>query len=636
MVEADSSNAEMRVGNLALRVNAYNCLLGLKTFIVPLQTCSVNEDFIMYNGGTHTSMSRTAVEQIKERLNIVDVVGAYVELHKAGKSYKGKSPFTQEKTPSFFVSADRGVYFCFSTQKGGDMFTFIQEMEGVDFKGALKILAEKAQVELVPEDPRLRDARETEYALLEAAAQYFFDTRERSPHADEYVKTRGVSEFTIRAWRIGYAPDEWRALRSHLMEKGFTEKDIMRAGLIKQPEEGKESYDVFRDRIMFPIMDTSGRVVAFSGRTLKKEDGVPKYVNSPETDLYKKSEILYGYDRAKNSIRQYDFSLLVEGQFDLVMSHQAGYTNTVAVSGTAFTDHHLALLMRLSNRAVLALDADRAGLAAVKRVSAMMLAKGMDVKVAEMPFGKDPADVVRQDPQELKHAIGKAVHVIEFLLKVLKDDTKDDRAYKLTVREELLPLLRSIQSRIDREHFEGVVALAIGTTKDAVHYEVERLPESASKETVVSAPKVSAPKTMDTQGATRRTGIVHHLFAFHEALDESRATMRTELMLHLERLLSKEELDELKNKKGTPELERAFFEAESKIASLHPKELVSDLSNTLTTLAHLIARERLAYHRQMQQEAEQIGDEARVNAESLASKEAQNLLASTIDLSLES
>ena len=247
------------------------------------------------------------------------------------------------------------------------MFTFIEKMEGVDFKGALKILAEKANVELVPEDPKKRDARETQYALLEEATQYFFKERDAHAHVNEYIEKRGVKMNTIHAWRIGYAKDEWRALRSFLKEKGFNDEQMLKTGLIKKADGGKEPYDVFRDRIMFPIFDSSGRVVAFSGRTLKTETGIPKYVNSPETELFIKSEILYGYDKAKNGIRQYEFSLIVEGQFDLVLAHQAGNTNTVAVSGTALTKHHIMLLLRLSKNAVLALDADRAGISAVKR-----------------------------------------------------------------------------------------------------------------------------------------------------------------------------------------------------------------------------------------------------------------------------
>jgi len=574
-------------------------------------------------------MALTAVEQIKERLSILDVVGAYVELHKAGKSYKAKSPFTTEKTPSFYVSPDRGVYFCFSTQKGGDMFTFIQEMEGVDFKGALKILAEKAQVELVAEDPKKRDARDTAYALLEEATKFFFEMRETNAHAHGYIIDRGVTEITIRTWRIGYAPDEWRSLKQHLMDKGFSESDIMRAGLIKQPEEGKESYDVFRDRIMFPIMDPSGRVVAFSGRTLKKEEGIPKYVNSPETELYKKSEILYGYDRAKNGIRHYDFSLIVEGQFDLVLSHQAGYTNAVAVSGTAFTPHHLMLLTRLSNRAVLSLDADRAGIAAMKRSAVPMLQNGMDVKVAEMPQGEDPADVVRRDPAEFKKLIAASTHVIEFLLCVYKGTAKDERTYKLSVREGITPLLIAIPNRIDREHFEGVVALAIGTTKDAVHFEVERQSELVHES---ARPLANADPESKQPVASRRDALIEHLYAYTKVLDDAHETARDSIHAHLTSLLSPEELKLVEERVTSPEVQRVLFAVETHIESQSRKELMSDLSSMLTLLAHGIAREKLAKYKTIMQVAERDGDTEALKEAIEATKNAQNILSKTIEI----
>lgn len=570
-----------------------------------------------------------AVQQIKERLSIIDVVGAYVELHKAGKSYKGKSPFTTEKTPSFYVSPDRGVYFCFSTQKGGDMFTFIEEMEGVDFKGALKILAEKAQVELVAEDPQKRDARETMYALLEEATKFFFDARETNARAYGYVTDRGVTEITIRTWRIGYAPDEWRSLKEHLMKKGYRESDIMRAGLIKQPDAGRESYDVFRDRIMFPIMDPSGRVVAFSGRTLKKEEGTPKYVNSPETELYKKSEILYGYDRAKNGIRHYDFSLIVEGQFDLVLSHQAGYTNAVAVSGTAFTPHHLMLLTRISNRAVLSLDADRAGIAAMKRSAVPMLQNGMDVKVAEMPQGEDPADVIRRDPAEFKKHIAASTHVIEFLLRVYKNLAKDDRTYKLSVRDGITPLLVAIPNRIDREHFEGVVAAAIGTTKDAVHFEVERQSELAHE-----APRPTSPADPESKqpAASRRDALIDHLFAYTQTLDDTFETAKETILAHLSSLLGPEEYASVEGKVSSPEMQRVFFAVETHIESQSRKELMSDLSSMLTLLAHGIAREKLTAYKAQMLEAEQSGDEEALKEAIEATKNAQNILSKSIDI----
>jgi DNA primase len=272
-------------------------------------------------------MTGDSVERIKEKLSIVDVISPYVELHKAGKNFKGKSPFTSEKTPSFYVSPDRGMYYCFSSSQGGDIFTFVEKMEGVDFKGALKILAEKAGVELVPEDPKKRDWRGTLYQVLEEATKFFELELGKSKDAQEYLQKRKVNSDTKTNWRIGYAPNDWRQLREYLTQKGFADKALLEAGLVKQAEGGKQPYDVFRDRVMFPIMDPSGRVIGFSGRILSKDSEAPKYVNSPETQLFNKSEALFGYDKAKHGIHKLDFSLIVEGQFDVVLSHQAGYKN---------------------------------------------------------------------------------------------------------------------------------------------------------------------------------------------------------------------------------------------------------------------------------------------------------------------
>ncbi len=443
--------------------------------------------------------SGDAKEQIKERLSIVDVVSPYVELSPAGKSLKGKSPFTTEKTPSFFVSPDRGMYYCFSTSKGGDIFTFIEEMEGVDFKGALKILAEKAGVELVPEDPRKKSEREQLFAVLEAAAAWFEEQRKGQKVVNEYLEKRGVSEKSMTLWRLGYAPNEWRALREALQLLGFTDEVMKKAGLIKG-EAGKEPYDVFRDRVMFPIFDASSRVIAFSGRLLSKDTEAPKYVNSPETELFNKSEALYGYNLAKEGMRKLDFALIVEGQFDVVLSHQAGYKNTVAVSGTALTPYHVALLQRLTQRVVLSLDADKAGIAAVKRAASVMLPRGIDLKVVSLPLGKDPADMVLEDIAGFKRAIAKASHVVPFLLEVVRENTKDERAFKLQAQEEVLPMLPLISNAIDREHFEGVIADVLKTRKEAVHEELVRLkakerPQTKPQRTAVVAIQSSAAVT---------------------------------------------------------------------------------------------------------------------------------------------
>lgn len=581
------------------------------------------------------TMSRTAVEQIKDRLTIVDVVGSYVELKPAGKNFKARSPFTNEKTPSFYVSPDRGMYYCFSSQQGGDMFTFVEKMEGVDFKGALKILADRAHVELIPEDPKKRDERETEYALLEEATQYFFRARERAPLVDAYILDRGVTMQTIHAWRIGYAQDEWRALRSHLAGKGYTDAQMLSAGLIKKTEGGKEPYDVFRDRIMFPIFDTSGRVVAFSGRTLKKEEGIPKYVNSPETDLFKKSEILYGYDKAKAGIRHFDFSLLVEGQFDLVLAHQAGYTNTVAVSGTAFTEEHLALLRRLSERVVLALDSDRAGVTAVKRVAGMMLTRGMDVKVARMEGGKDPADIISANPADFKHFIGNAVHVVEFLLAVLKEGMKDERTYKLRVREEILPLLVAMENRIDREHFEGIIALHIGTTKEGIHYEVERL-EVLHKNTPKTEHVSQAPAVhKEVSISNRQGGLYNHLRALMHVCVGERTWIGDRIRAHMESILSPEVFLSFMEAEVTPQIQAEIFTLEEHLEGLREKYFLEEVSDVLTQYTHTMARDHLGVLRKQLGALEAGKDDERELAILTEMKIAEKLLQSSVKIEKE-
>lgn len=554
--------------------------------------------------------SGDAVQKIKDRLSIIDVVSPYVELHKAGKHLKGKSPFVNEKTPSFFVSPDRGMYYCFSSSQGGDIFTFIQTIEGVDFKGALKILADKAGVELVPEDPKKRNERDIGYAVLEEAASFFEKQFTGTKEAQTYLKNRGVKLETIANWRIGYAPGPpnggWRELRSALLEQNHTDAQLLSVGLIKHAGEGKEPYDVFRDRIMFPIFDPSGRVVAFSGRILSKDSDAPKYVNSPETEFFNKSEILYGYHRAKQGIRQHDFSLIVEGQFDVVLCHQAGYTNTVAVSGTALTAHHIGLLQRLSNRIVLALDADKAGIAAVKRASDLMLTRGIDVKVARMPNGIDPADIIKKDPKEFKQTIGKATHVIEFLLSVIKEEAKDARTYKLRVRDEVLPYIVHMQNKIDAEHFEEVIADAIGATKESVYLEVARLREEALQHinTSMVKPAARAQKVHAVQ-MSRKDDLKEYLLVAAQLLDEKE---RDIVLAHLHEI-TKEDQNKMTESISPDKKSKLLFTLESSFDQMQKRQILEELHASMRELRLLILRQEIGLQKELLYEAERDGDD---------------------------
>jgi len=429
----------------------------------------------------------SSVEQIKQKLSIVDVVSTYMKLNKAGKNYKGLSPFSNEKTPSFHVSPERDTYYCFSTNQGGDIFTFVEKMEGVDFAGALKILADKAGVELVQESKDVRDKRTRLYDILGKAESTFAFYIKQHDEVAKYLKERGISLQSIAHFGIGFAKDEWRSLYDHLKGEGYKEDDLIDAGLIKKAyresdEKGDEKkeeryYDTFRGRVMFPIHDSAGRAIAFSGRILPALDDLKmgKYINSPETALYNKSKILYGYDLAKGGIKKFNFSVLVEGQMDVVMSSQAGYPNTVGVSGTALTRDQLTLLNRLSKNIVMAFDADQAGIASAGKGAALALSMGMDVKIVRLPEGVDPADMILKDKAKWKEAIKRSVHIIEFYTEMLKEKGYDDRKFKLSVQKIVLPFIAHIQNAIDQDHFIQYVSNEAGIPEQVVRSEVERI-----------------------------------------------------------------------------------------------------------------------------------------------------------------
>ncbi|MFN3188001.1 MAG: DNA primase [Candidatus Paceibacteria bacterium] len=554
--------------------------------------------------------SGDAVQQIKDRLNIIDVISPYVELHKAGRHFKGKSPFTNEKTPSFYVSPERGMYYCFSTSQGGDIFKFVEVMEGVDFKEALKILAEKAGVELVPERPEKRTEREQLYNALSEATRWFQAKLENYAPAREYLERRGVAKNTIEKWQIGYAsgpPDGgWRELRTYLLTKGFTDALLLKAGLIKSAGAGKEPFDTFRDRVMFPLRDQSGRVVAFSGRLLTPNEKAPKYVNSPETDLYHKSELLYGYDVAKGGIRKLSFWLIVEGQFDVVMSHQAGYSTTVAVSGTAFTLAHAQQLERLSSKVVLALDADKAGLSAMKRAAELLLKRGFDVKVATMPDGADPADLVAGDIAIFKNSIKEAMHVIEFLVSHILKEVVDTRAQKLKVRDEVVPFMALLPSHLERDHFEGLVAEKLGTSKDAIHMEVQHFIDSASSVRVapkeVSEEKIGAGVAEKERVADSHESIGAYCVALSYIVPSPEQTRIHQVMVEI----FEKSWEEIESSYDSSSLAKSTFEAEQSIAKLTDRLRKEHIVHSIKVLHEKVLR--LELH-EAKGQMDTVGDE---------------------------
>ncbi len=530
----------------------------------------------------------SAAEQIKERLGIAEVVGAYIKLEKAGANYKARCPFHNEKTPSFFISPGRNSYYCFGCGAKGDAFTFVQEFEKVDFVGALKILAEKAGIEL--QSMRNENKGETDRlrSVLEMSTKYYQQELSRSGKALEYLKSRGLADKTISDWRIGYAPNEWRKLSEFLASKRVSDADMETVGLIKWPEDqakGRSPYDRFRARIMFPLFDASSRVIGYSGRIFGVPDADgPKYLNSPDTVLFNKSETLYGFHKAKEGVREWRYAILVEGQMDLLMCHQSGFTNAVATSGTSLTPQHLEKLKKISDNLMLVYDADKAGLKATLRAWTGALAIGMDVKVAGLPTGEDPASILLKDKEEFKKALKNSKHIIEYYLDILaKESKKEGRSpekFKKSIQEELLPYVAVIESAIARSGFISKISLATGIREDDIREEVEKImkniranqPAQPSGSGQPASPASDGSRSSagssgsQDQGAERsvimRDPSIRRLVGLVQWLiskkDEDTAGAITE---RVETLLSADELADFKTLVGQPR-EELIFEAE--------------------------------------------------------------------------
>jgi DNA primase len=437
-------------------------------------------------------------EQIKDRLPIVDVLGSYITLIPGGKSYKARCPFHNERTPSFSISPDRGLYYCFGCGAKGDIFTFVQEFEGVDFNGALKILADRAGIKLTSRDRRADDTTPV-YEILEKATLRYQEELKKNSSVLEYLKNRGLTDETISRFRLGYAPDAWRFIADSCTN-AEEQKIAARAGLIKLKDgSATDYYDRFRGRIMFPMADSSGRIVGFSGRMFPDTDEGPKYLNSPETEVFHKSRILYGLDAAKGPIRRAGFTILVEGQLDLLMSHQAGFKNTVATSGTAVSDQtleddHAALAMvsRLSPHLFLAFDGDEAGQKALMRAALVALKLGMNPKVVSVPKEADPADFLKTEGAAAwKNLLSISVHFLVHQARVIRIANLSPHQFVRALREQLFPYLSAVLSPVEQKLYIETIAKELGIaasdlaqeyTRYASEHPDARVPDAAPAE----------------------------------------------------------------------------------------------------------------------------------------------------------
>lgn len=391
-------------------------------------------------------------EEIRQRLDLADLVGAYVRLERRGSRFLGLCPFHEEKTPSFSVNPDKGIWHCFGCGEGGDAFSFLMRIESLSFGDALRRLADKTGVRLLERNfnPQAASEREEILQALTSTARYFQQCLSSSKSTQAYLEKRRIDPEAVQTFGIGFAPEGWENLVHFLASEKIPVEAAVKAGLLGRRSDGS-FYDKFRNRLMFPVCDAAGRVIAFGGRDLGEEG--PKYLNSPETPVFKKSNVLYGFHLARKAIGEKGFAVLVEGYLDVVSAHRAGLTNTVAALGTAFGEGHCTLLQRVCDRVVVCLDADSAGRNAATAALAALEEKGLESRVAVLPSGEDPDSLVASGKSAaLIDAIGKAVPGAEYRLALLFEevDTKDAAALARQL-ERAVPIIASVKSQFERD-----------------------------------------------------------------------------------------------------------------------------------------------------------------------------------------
>jgi DNA primase len=423
-----------------------------------------------------------AKEEIRSRLAIEDIVGEYVQLKRAGRNWKGLSPFSQEKTPSFFVSPDKGIWHDFSSNKGGDIFSFVMEMEGLDFRGAIELLARKAGVDMsMYETERgqgLAKKKQRLLSLLDAASTFYQRRLLATPHAIDYVaKHRGLSRDVVHEFRIGYAPGDGQSLMKFLRSKGYTDGEIKDAGLSSARRGG--TGDMFRERMMVTLADGQGQVVGFTARLISDDIQAPKYINTPQTLLYDKSRNVFGLHLAKEAIRTNDYAVIVEGNLDVVSSHQAGVRQVVATAGTALTEHHLKILSRLTHHVRLAFDGDKAGIAATERAIPIAQSVGVELTIVSLPGeAKDPDELIKQDPALWVTAIESPVPAVEWVInQYARRVDLTSAAGKRQLTTEALKLVVVLQDPIEREHYLQLLATQTGASLGALNERLQQLSE---------------------------------------------------------------------------------------------------------------------------------------------------------------
>jgi len=434
----------------------------------------------------------SVITEVKQRLDIVELVSEYVTLQKAGRNFKGLCPFHSEKHPSFFVFPEQQSWHCFGAcGTGGDILSFIMKKESIDFGQALRLLAQRGGITLSPleaPDKAKDEKNERLFQINEAATEYYhhlLSSTKAGEATRDYLAKRKVTTETIEEFRLGFSPDAWEALKNYLLGKSYTEKELVEAGLIIE-KEGGGSYDRFRNRLLFPIRDIQGRVTGFGARVL--DDSLPKYINSPQTSIFDKSSNLYGIDKAKSAIKKKNLVIIVEGYMDVLTAHQHDWQNVVGSMGTSLTENQVEVIKRLSNNITLALDADLAGEEATLRGKAILAYSNADANVILLPPGKDPDEVIREDPALWQKLVEQAMPILDFAFQsvISKVDINKAKDKSLAVQK-LLPAIYEIKDPTQKFHYVEKLARALKIRTSDIEVALQKL-KTARKRPQLSKP----------------------------------------------------------------------------------------------------------------------------------------------------
>lgn len=441
------------------------------------------------------------VEEIKQRLDIVDVVQSYVPLKRAGANYKGVCPFHQEKSPSFMVSQTKQIWHCFGCHEGGDVLAFVQKIEGMSFFETLVMLGERVGVKVQKKADKpgeTPDVKQRLRELLAVTTKFYhavLTTHPKAQAARDYVNTRKLQQSTIDTFQLGYAPDSWDTLTKFLTTKGYRKEEMVAAGVVIFNQERKSYYDRFRHRFMIPLRDVHGNVVGFTARAIGDTYEGGKYINTPQTVLYDKSRLVFALDQAKQAIKEAGYAVIVEGNMDAVSSHQAGVKPVVAVSGTAFTDAQIAMLKRFTKTLIFSFDADAAGMLAARRSVELALKAGMEVKMLILPFGKDPDECIQKDVNAWKQSISSAKPMLEEIIKrsVKRHDPHSAQGKK-AIYDDVLSVMTYVSDPVEIDHYLRILSDEIQTQPQVLFEELKRRTNSAAH----PSPARTAPPTATT------------------------------------------------------------------------------------------------------------------------------------------